>query len=233
MIVALNNKSNLTKEEFLSYQKDLSDINTKSTLILCPNFLNIACFNLNNCHLGSQNVSKSPSGAHTGEISSLELKSFSVEYCIVGHSERRTDQKETDEDINLKIKNLLKAGIKPILCVGETEEERKSQKTKEIIEKEITAATIGLTDTEKNALIIAYEPIWSIGTGLIPTNAEIEAVFFLIKSLLPKTKTLYGGSANEKNVDALKKCDLLDGYLLGGLSLKPDLLKVFLEKLEN
>lgn len=233
MIVALNNKCNLTKNEFIEYQKDLSTIKTENILILCASPLNIANFNLNNCYLGSQNVSKDLMGAHTGEIAASQLKSFGIQYCIVGHSERRCAQKETNAEIAEKIKNLYAEKIVPILCIGETKEEREQGKVNEIIEEEISAATANLTLEEKNNLIVAYEPIWSIGTGLIPTNEQIEEVFELIKKLLPTTKILYGGSANEKNIDELKQCRLIDGYLLGGLSLKPDLLKIFLEKLEN
>lgn len=233
MIVALNNKSNLTKEEFTKYQEELGKINCLSTMILCASPLNIANYNLTNCHLGSQNVSKDLIGAHTGEIAASQLKSYGVDYCIVGHSERRQDQKETNEEIAQKIQNLYREGIKPILCIGETKEERDTGKLAEIIETEIISATKNLTLEEKDKLIVAYEPIWSIGTGLIPTVKEIEEVFNLIKIILPNTKVLYGGSANEKNIDELKKCSLIDGYLVGGLSLKLENLKIFLTKLEN
>ena len=233
MIVALNNKSNLTKEEFLVYQEELGKINCASTMILCASPLNIANYNLTNCHWGSQNVSKDLVGAHTGEIAASQLKSYGVEYCIVGHSERRQDQKETNEEIAQKIQNLYAEGIKPILCCGETKEERESGKLIEVIKQEIISATENLTSEEKDELIVAYEPIWSIGTGLIPTIEEIEEVFKLINNLLPNTKVLYGGSANDKNIDELKQCSLIEGYLLGGLSLKPENLKVFIEKLEN
>lgn len=233
MIVALNNKSNLTKDEFLKYQEELGTINCASTMILCASPLNIANYNLSNCHWGSQNVSKDLVGAHTGEVAASQLKSYGIEYCIVGHSERRQDQKETNEEIAKKIQNLYAEGITPILCVGETKAEREAGQVNQIIEEEILTATENLTSEEKDQLIVAYEPIWSIGTGLIPTNAEIEEVFKLINSLLPNSKVLYGGSANDKNIDELKQCSLIEGYLLGGLSLKPESLKIFIEKLEN
>lgn len=233
MIVALNNKSNLTKEEFIKYQKELENIICESTVILCASPLNIATYNLDNCQWGAQNVSTTQTGAHTGEIAASQLKSYGVKYCIVGHSERRQNQKETNKDIASKINNLYQEGIIPILCVGETREERESNKFSEVIEEEILSATQELTSEEKDNLIVAYEPIWSIGTGLIPTNEQIEEVFKLINSILPNTKVLYGGSANEKNINELKQCSLIDGYLLGSLSLKPDNLKIFLEKLEN
>ena len=231
MIIALNNKSNLNKEEFAAYQENFSKLSTEHPMIMCPTHLNIANFNLENCSLGAQNVSKNDKGAHTGEISATDLASYNVKYCIVGHSERRQELGETDEEINQKLKKLFAAGITPILCCGETKEEREQNKVVEIITNEITKDTEGLTEEEKAKLIVAYEPIWSIGTGLIPTNDEIEEVLQLIKSLLPESKILYGGSANEKNIDELKKCPTIDGYLLGGLSLKPDTLKIFIEKL--
>lgn len=233
MIIALNNKSNLNKEEFLKYQEELGTVNCNSTMILCASPLNIANYNLTNCYWGAQNVSAEQVGAHTGEIAASQLKSYGIKYCIVGHSERRQDQKETNEDIAKKIKNLYAEGIIPILCVGETKEERESGKLIEVIEQEILSATENLTSEEKDELIVAYEPIWSIGTGLIPTIEEIEEVFKLINNLLPNTKVLYGGSANDKNIDELKQCSLIEGYLLGGLSLKPENLKIFIEKLEN
>ena len=231
MIIALNNKSNLNKEEFKQYQENFSRLSTEHQMIMCPTLLNVPMFNLENCDLGAQNVSKDENGAHTGEVSATQLASHNVKYCIVGHSERRQELRETDEEISQKIKNLYAAQITPILCVGETKEEREKDQVKEIIINEILAAINELTDEQKDKLIVAYEPIWSIGTGLIPTNEQIEEVLQLIKSLLPNSKILYGGSANEKNIDELKKCPTIDGYLLGGLSLKPDKLQIFIDKL--
>ncbi len=233
MIIALNNKSNLSKDEFIKYQQNLSNINSSNKMILCPTFLNINNFNLTNFSLGAQNVSMNNDGAYTGEISANSLKSYNVEYTIVGHSERRIYQKESLEEINEKIKKLLENNIIPILCVGETKEERKNNKTEEKIKEEITSAIEGLSDSDKDKLIIAYEPIWSIGTGIIPSNSEIEEVFKYIKTFLPNNKILYGGSANEENIELLNQCKIIDGYLLGGISLKPEKLKVFISKLEK
>ena len=231
MIIALNNKSNIEKEEFKNYLEELKTIRTNETVIVCPTFLNIGMVSNLNVKLGAQNVSINENGAYTGEISASQLKSYQVQYTIVGHSERREYQKETDIEINQKIKQLLKNQITPILCVGETLEERKQNKVKEIIEREISIATTDLTDQEKSKIIIAYEPIWSIGTGIIPTNEQIIEVFDMIKTAMPNSNILYGGSANENNIDQLKQIPTIDGYLLGGLSLKVDKLKVFLEKL--
>ena len=226
MIVALNNKSNLDKDEFISYLNNLKGISTSSTLILCPTYLNIPLVNID-ILLGSQNVSTKDNGAYTGEISAEQLKSYNVKYSIVGHSERREYQKETNEDIKEKIIKLQENGIIPIICIGESKIERENGTYKEVLKEELSI----LNDLPKDNIIIAYEPIWSIGTGIIPTNEEIIEVFELIKSILPNNKVLYGGSANNDNIDTLKTISLIDGYLLGGLSLKPDKLQEFLDKL--
>lgn len=225
MIVALNNKSNLEKDEFINYLNNLKRISTNSTLILCPTYLNIPL--VDGVLLGSQNVSKENNGAFTGEISAKQLKSYGVKYSIVGHSERREYQKETNEDIKEKIIKLQENDIIPILCIGESKIERENGTYKEVLKEELSI----LNDLSKDNIIVAYEPIWSIGTGIIPTNSEIEEVFTLIKSILPNNKVLYGGSANNDNIDTLKEINLIDGYLLGGLSLKPDKLQEFLNKL--
>ena len=233
MIIALNNKSNLGKQEFSQYQEKLNNIEFNSTIIVCPNFLNISSFHIENMYLGAQNVSSTEDGAHTGEVSAKQLKDYGVEYCIVGHSERRQDQKEDNRLIREKISRLMEANITPILCVGETKEERENQLIERIIGEELLTATSFLTEEEKERIIIAYEPIWSIGTGLIPTTEEIEKVFFFIKTILPNNKILYGGSANEENIDTLKTISSIDGFLLGGLSLKPDKLQTFIQKIEK
>ncbi|MBQ9019619.1 MAG: triose-phosphate isomerase [Bacilli bacterium] len=227
MIVALNNKSNLDKNEFLDYLGKLNNIKTNSKLILCPTFINIANFNSLTISLGSQNVSSKNDGAYTGEVSAKDLNSYNVKYCIVGHSERREYQKESDEEIKEKINRLIENNIIPILCIGETKQERINNSYKEILKKELDI----LNDINNSNIIIAYEPIWSIGTGIIPTKEEIIEVFDFIKSIIPNCKVLYGGSANTNNIDMLKSINQIDGYLLGGLSLKPDDLQVFLDKL--
>lgn len=233
MIIALNNKCNLTKEEFLKYQKQLEGLGEKYNLILCPTNLFIGITNLHQINIGAQNVGSTECGAYTGEISAAQLKSLDVKYCIVGHSERRKYQQETNQEINAKIRLLLKEQITPILCIGEEQEDRIANKQDEVIKIEIEEGLSDLSKEEKEKIIIAYEPIWSIGTGKIPTNEEIKQVLSLIKESLPNTKVLYGGSANENNIDTLKEIKEIDGYLLGGLSLKPEQLKLFLEKVEN
>ena len=230
MIVALNNKSNLNKKEFSKYLDELNTINTNNKVILCPSYINIPIFNSNNISLGSQNVSMNKTGAYTGEVSSSQLKSYNVEYSLVGHSERRKYQNETNDEIYEKIIMLLQENITPILCVGETKEEKDNNKVEEVLDKQLNIL-LRIKEEYRNGIVIAYEPVWSIGTGIIPTNEEIENTISYIKKKLPNNKILYGGSANEKNIDTLKQISVIDGYLLGGLSLNIDKLKVFLDKL--
>ena len=153
MIVALNNKSNLDKNEFISYLDNLKRINTNSTLILCPTYLNIPLVGTKTFGKGKVQVTSTLSG---------------VKYSIVGHSERREYQKETNEDIKEKIIRLIENDITPILCIGESKIERDNNTYKEVLIKELSI----LEDVDKD-IIIAYEPIWSIGTGVIPTNEEV------------------------------------------------------------
>ena len=229
MIVALNNKSNLDKNAYRDYLERLNKVETDFELILCPTHLNIANTELVKAKLGAENVSSRKDGAYTGEVSASQLKSYDVEYTIVGHSERREYQKETFEDINEKVKRLFEENITPILCIGESKEQRENIDFKAFLEEEITTALAGLTEEQKSKVIIAYEPIWSIGTGIIPTEEQIIDVFDFIKEKLPTTKVLYGGSANVNNIEMLNTIKQIDGYLLGGLSLKPEELQTFLD----
>ena len=229
MIVALNNKSNLDKNAYKEYLNKLNNVKTDYTLILCPTYLNIGQTETINAHLGAENVSTKNDGAYTGEVSATQLKSYGVEYTIVGHSERREYQKENFTDINEKVKRLYEEGITPILCIGESKEQRENTDFKKFLEEEISSAIEGLNEEQIKKLIIAYEPIWSIGTGIIPTAEQIIDVFEFIKEKLPNTKVLYGGSANVSNIEMLNKIKLIDGYLLGGLSLKPEELQKFLD----
>ena len=146
MIVALNNKSNLTKDEFTKYQSELMHIETNHLMILCPSMVHIPLYRESKIKLGAQNVSCTTKGAHTGEIYADQWVSYGVEYCIIGHSERRQDQKESDEEIHDKVERLFEAGITPILCCGETKEEREEGREKEVIGRELDIALNGISD---------------------------------------------------------------------------------------
>ena len=231
MIIVLNNKSNFNKEEFEKYLIELDKIEYDEKFILCPTFMNIPLVNSDKVVLSSQDVSPYEDGAHTGEVSARQLKSLGVSYSLVGHSERRLF--EIEEEIFGEIEKLFEYEMIPILCIGETKEERDNNQTTEVIKNQLESVVNKLNNSEKEKLIVAYEPRWSIGTNIIPTNEQIEEVLKLIKGYLPNTKLLYGGSANEENIEILKNISLIDGYLLGGLSLHPDKLQTFLEKLKQ
>lgn len=227
MIIVLNNKCNLLMDEFIKYQESLSKLESKHELVLCPSNIYLSKFSLDNFKLGSQNVGSNHEGAFTGETSAKQLKALNVEYAIVGHSERRKHQNEANEEINKKIKMLLDNGITPILCVGENIDERESNMTIVKILDEIKEAFKDIDDASR--IIIAYEPIWAIGTGNTPEREEIDNVLKKIKESYPKNLLLYGGSLSVSNIENINKSTYIDGYLLGGLSLKVEELKKFLE----
>lgn len=232
MIIVLNNKSNLLKNEYQEYLEQISKIVTKEKIVLCPTYLNIpSSINCSNVEIGSQNISAYEEGAHTGEISAKQLSSYGVKYAIIGHSERRTEQKETSLEVNRKIKKALAENITPILCIGETKNERDKNLVKKVLTSEIEIAFKDLTNKDKAKIIVAYEPIWSIGTGVLPTNSEIEECINLIRKLTPDSKILYGGSVNDNNIDNLKKIMSIDGYLIGGMSLDITKFNKFLDKI--
>lgn len=210
-------------------------INSKNEIAIFPTFTNLM-FAKQKCTsskvlLGAQNLSSETSGAYTGEVSASMLKSVGVNYVLVGHSERRKLFLEKNETINKKIKMALSQGLKVVLCVGETKYERQTKKYKEAIEREISEGLKGLYENELKNIIIAYEPIWSIGTGVVPNGKQIEEIAKIIRDEISKeysqtagknTKILYGGSVNAQNAKPFAYVDGINGLLVGGASLKTD-----------
>ena len=179
--------------------------------------------------IGAQNISEFEKGAHTGEISADMIADLGAKYCIVGHSERRANNGDTDEPVNAKLRALLDRGITPIVCVGESLEQRDRDLTMEHIRYQIKAALYGLSAEEVKRVVIAYEPIWAIGTGRTATDEQAQEVCFGIRELLRaqygalisrKVCILYGGSMNAKNCAGLLAQPDIDGGLIGGASLK-------------
>ena len=166
--------------------------------------------------VGAQNCHENDSfGAFTGSVNPAMLKSVGAKYVILGHSENRQSG-ETNKLINLKIKSALKSGLKVIFCIGETLQEKRKKITKQVLNKQIK---LGLNKIKRrNNVILAYEPVWSIGTGLIPKNNELSETINFLKKKLKKNKILYGGSVNPKNIEQLKSIDNLNGFLIGGAS---------------
>ncbi len=170
--------------------------------------------------ISSQDISKHLSGAFTGETSALMLKDLGVSYAIIGHSERRMYHGETNKDINEKAKAALENGIIPIICVGETLEEYESKLSKKIVEKQVKECTKGLDAAN---VVIAYEPVWAIGTGKTATTEYAQTMCKVIRKLTSeKTLIQYGGSVTPDTIDDLLKQPDVDGALVGGASLKAD-----------
>ena len=179
---------------------------------------------------GAQDVSKYEKGAYTGEISASQLHDVGVKYCIVGHSERRQYHGEDDMLVNAKAKALLDNGIVPIICVGESLEQREMGLTLEYIAYQVKAALSGIDATKVRRCVIAYEPIWAIGTGKTATSEQAQEVCESIRAVIRKlygarparaVSILYGGSMNAKNAAELLSMPDIDGGLIGGASLKP------------
>ena len=172
--------------------------------------------NKSNIEVGAQNCHENMSyGAFTGSVNSIMLKSVGAKYVIIGHSENR-QAGENDKLINLKIKSVIKSGLKVIFCIGETLKEKRKKVTKQVLNKQIQLGLNNIKDKKK--IIIAYEPVWSIGTGLIPRLNDLLDTVNFIKKKTRNFKVLYGGSVNTKNVHELKTISNIDGFLIGGAS---------------
>ncbi len=178
---------------------------------------------------GAQDVSKFENGAYTGEVSATMLKSLGVDYCIVGHSERRKYFKETNQDIAQKIDRLLNEDITPIVCVGESLDEREAGRYLEVIRSQVEESMFHLTADDMQRCIIAYEPVWAIGTGHTATKEQAQEVHAFIRQLIcdkysddvaQEVSILYGGSCNPTNARELFEMEDIDGGLIGGASLK-------------
>lgn len=238
-LIVLNHKMNLSFEEVLEYREKINKLKPENIeVVVCPSSIYLPIFREAKVKLGSQNVSNYENGAHTGDVSASQLKSINTSYCLIGHSERRKEFKEENDQVNEKIAHLLKYKIKPILCIGETLEEKQAKKTKEVITEQIVKGIDKVPLEALEDIIIAYEPVWAIGTGIIPTITQIDEIAFYIKNYIKhhyskNLKVIYGGSVNEENIDELKELKEIDGFLLGGVSLKLEKIKDIIKKLKG
>lgn len=236
-IIAGNWKMNKTPEEAKELVTALVPLvkNAKCDVVICPPFVDLCAVEPiiagTNIHLGVQNIHWAEKGAFTGEISADMLKAHGVEYAIVGHSERRQYFGETDATVNQRAKAAIAAGITPIICVGESLEQRESGVTNAVVSGQTKAALDGIEAKDVETLVIAYEPIWAIGTGKTATKEDANATIAVIrgaiaevygKDVAEKVRIQYGGSMNPKNASELMSMPEIDGGLIGGASLKAE-----------
>ena len=236
-VIAGNWKINMLPNEAIEYMTELSSLvkDTDNEVIICAPYTDLFYVLMHaqgtNIKIGAQNMHFEESGAYTGEVSGKMLKSIGVEYVIIGHSERRQYFAETDETVNKKIKAAFANDLKPIVCVGESLEQREAGKTEEIITTQTRLALDGLTNEQVKNTIIAYEPIWAIGTGKTATsedaNNSIKSIREEISKIYGKDVAdcviiQYGGSVKSTNAKELFTTSDIDGGLVGGASLKPE-----------
>ena len=249
-IVAGNWKMNKTFEEAQALASEVvnmvkDEVNNDALVVLCPSFpylpaISKAVTGSANIHVGAQNCHQQASGAYTGEVSAPMLQSVGVEYVILGHSERRQYFQEDNQLLEAKVKAVLKQGLKPIFCIGESLEEREQDQTFAVLETQLKEGLFHLSNEEFEQVVIAYEPIWAIGTGKTASSQQAQEVHAFIREQIARaydaaaaqqTTILYGGSCNPANAQELFACPDIDGGLIGGASLKSrdfvDIIKSF------
>ena len=234
-IIAGNWKMNMLPNEAMNFINELepSIKNAKCEIILCVPytdlFYSLLTAQNTNIKIGAQNMHWEESGAYTGEVSPNMLKCINVEYVIIGHSERRQYFAETDETVNKKIKSALKHELIPILCVGETAIQREKKIQEEVIKEQIKKALSEISQENAKKIIIAYEPIWAIGTGKVATKEDANNMLKCIRKeienlysvdVAQNISLLYGGSVKKENAKELFSTSDIDGALIGGASLK-------------
>ena len=230
----MNNTIAETKALIAEMKPLLKD--AKCDVVICVPYTNLAtaveCTKGTNIKVGSENVHWAEKGAFTGEISAKMLVELGVEYAIVGHSERRQYFGETDQTVNARTKAALAAGLKPIVCVGELLAEREAGKTDEVVIRQTTEAFKDISVDELENIVIAYEPVWAIGTGKTATSQDANDTIKVIRDTMAKlycakcaenkVRIQYGGSMNAKNASELMAMPEIDGGLIGGASLKAE-----------
>ena len=233
--IAGNWKMNMTPSQAKELVKDLIPLvkDAQCEVVICPPYIDLPVVSEmikdTNIKLGAQNVHWTDKGAFTDEVAADMLKEYGVEYVIIGHSERRQYFGETDETVNKRAKKALEAGLKPIICVGETLEQREANITNEIVTAQINGDLAGFSAEELLNCVIAYEPIWAIGTGKTATKEDANDTIAVIRNAVAKLfdedtasklRIQYGGSMKPSNAHDLMSMPEIDGGLIGGASLK-------------
>jgi triosephosphate isomerase len=216
-----------------------ASLDSKAEVVIAPPFPYLAWtkehVKASNVQVSAQNAYERGDGAYTGEVSVSQLKDVGASWVILGHSERRHVLKETDEFIAAKVKYAIDNGLSVIFCIGETLDERKADKTMAVNQRQIDAVVAKLDKADWEKVVIAYEPVWAIGTGLAATPEDAQEVHAAIRkylaekvdqSVADKTRILYGGSVNGKNAKTFNEKQDVDGYLVGGASLKPEFIDI-------
>lgn len=237
-IIAGNWKMNKTVVEAAALASELKKTVgqvTDPVVLICPPFTTLTEVSIllkdSEIQVGGQNMHEADSGAYTGEISAEMLLTSGCSYVILGHSERRTLFSETDKLVNAKACKALAAGLTPIVCVGETLDQREGGITEKVIEQQISGSLDSFSESDMEKTVIAYEPVWAIGTGKVATPEQAEEVHILIRKLLSRSHgseiaegvtILYGGSVKASNAAGLFEKENIDGALIGGASLKAD-----------
>ena len=235
--IIANLKMNMFTTQISEYLKIISDKMFVSNLIICPTSIYIPYFLNHSYEVGLQNIYYENDGPFTGEISPKQASSLGIKYAIIGHSDRRS-MGEDNLIINKKIKKALENSIKVILCVGETYEEREMLKTDKILKTQILSGLRGVDKKYFNNILIAYEPVWAVGTNKLPNKKEISSCITFIKNIC-KTNLegipfiLYGGSINEKNIKELNKIENVDGFLIGNSSCDAEKLIKIIDIIEK
>jgi triosephosphate isomerase len=249
-IVAGNWKMNKTFEEAQALASEVvnmvkDEVTNEAQVVLCPSFpflpvISKAVAGSTNIHAGAQNCHQNDSGAYTGEVSAPMLQSVGVTYVILGHSERRQYFQEDNQLLEAKVKAVLKQGLNPIFCIGESLEQREQDLTFSVLETQLKEGLFHVSNEEFERVVIAYEPIWAIGTGKTASSQQAQEVHAFIREQIARaydaaaaqnTTILYGGSCNPANARELFACPDIDGGLIGGASLKSrdfvDIIKSF------
>ena len=236
-IIAGNWKMNNNRAQAIELINQLMPLvkDTNNTVIICVPFTDLCkavkLTKGTNIHVGAQNCHWKESGAYTGEIAPSMLTEIGVEYVIIGHSERRSYFGETDQTVLLRTKAALAAGLKPIVCIGETLEERNSGNMESVLTRQVVEGFKDISAEELDNIIVAYEPVWAIGTGVTATDEQANDAIGFVRSVFAqkygqevanKLYIQYGGSMNDKNAQGLLSMPQIDGGLIGGASLVAD-----------
>lgn len=226
-IIVANLKMEMDVKNLNDYLKNIIGKINDSSVIICPSSIYIPYFLKHHFSVGVQNICENNKGNYTGEISAKQVASLGIKYSLVGHSERRINYYEDFDSISKKISCLLENNMTPILCIGETNEEKNLLKTNKILKSEIVSSLGSFNKEQISKIIIAYEPIWAVGSSRVPTMAEIRNTVKYIKELIKKIydvdiKVLYGGSINSNNVEKIKKIECIDGIMIGSSAANVD-----------